>query len=325
MIRHHTLAGLAAGVVLTATSAFAQGYPDRQITMVVPFAAGGPTDTVGRLIAEKMSADLGQQIIVENVGGAGGTLGAGNVASAEADGYTILLHHIGMATSATLYRNLAYDTLNAFDYIGLVTEVPMTLVARKDFEPADMASLITYVKENADTITMANAGIGAASHLCGMLFMQAVEAPIVTVPYKGTGPAMTELLGGQVDIMCDQTTNTTEQIKGGTIKAYAVTSPARLDIFPDLPTVTEAGLGSMEVGIWHGLYAPKGTPAEAVDRLSAALQVALADPEIAAKMGELGTMPSPAADATPAALQAKLEAEIARWKPVIESAGVYAD
>lgn len=319
------LAGLAAGAVLTASAAFAQTYPERQITMVVPFSAGGPTDTVGRLIAERMSADLGQQVIVENVGGAGGTLGAGNVASAEADGYTILLHHIGMATSATLYRNLAYDTTEAFEYIGLVTEVPMTLVARKDFEPADFASLITYVKENADTITMANAGIGAASHLCGMLFMQAVEAPIVTVPYKGTGPAMTELLGGQIDIMCDQTTNTTEQIKGGTIKAYAVTSPARLDIFPDLPTVVEGGLPGMEVSIWHGLYAPKGAAPEVIARLSASLQSALADPSIAEKLAELGTAPSPAADATPEALKAKLEAEIERWKPVIETAGVYAD
>jgi tripartite-type tricarboxylate transporter receptor subunit TctC len=319
------LAGFAAGAVLTASAAFAQTYPERQITMVVPFSAGGPTDTVGRLIAERMSADLGQQIIVENVGGAGGTLGAGNVASAEADGYTILLHHIGMATSATLYRNLAYKPTEAFEYIGLVTEVPMTIVARKDFEPADFASFITYVKENADTITMANAGIGAASHLCGMLFMQAIDAPIVTVPYKGTGPAMTELLGGQIDIMCDQTTNTTEQIKGGTIKAYAVTSPARLDIFPDLPTVAEGGQPGLEVSIWHGLYAPKGTPPEVIERLSASLQSALADPAIAAKLAELGTAPSPAADATPAALKAKLEAEIARWKPVIETAGVYAD
>lgn len=319
------LAGALAGSVLLASATWAQGYPERPITMVVPFSAGGPTDTVARLVAEKMSADLGQQVIVENVGGAGGTLGAGNVAAAEADGYTVLLHHIGMATAATLYRNLAYDTLEAFEYVGLVTEVPMTIVARKDFEPADMASLVTYVKANADTITMANAGIGAASHLCGMLFMQALESPIVTVPYKGTGPAMTDLLGGQVDIMCDQTTNTTEQIKGGTIKGYAVTSPARLDIFPDLPTVGEAGLGGLEVGIWHGIYAPKGTPAEVTERLSASLQVALADPGIATAMAELGTTPVAVADATPAALKAKLEGEIARWKPVIEAAGVYAD
>jgi len=319
------LAGAVAGLGLLASGALAQGYPDRSITMVVPFAAGGPTDTVARLVAERMSADLGQQVIVENVGGAGGTLGAGQVAAAEADGYTVLLHHIGMATSATLYRNLAYKPLEAFEYVGLVTEVPMTIVARKDFEPTDMASLVTYVKANADTLTMANAGIGAASHLCGMLFMQALEAPIVTVPYKGTGPAMTDLLGGQVDLMCDQTTNTTEQIKGGTIKGYAVTSPARLDIFPDLPTVAEAGLGGLEVGIWHGVYAPKGTPAEALDRLTASLQVALADPTIATAMAELGTAPVTAADATPAALKAKLEGEIARWKPIIEAAGVYAD
>ncbi len=230
-----------------------------------------------------------------------------------------------MATSATLYRNLAFNPLEAFEYVGLVTEVPMTIVARADFEPTDFASFVSYVKENADTITMANAGIGAASHLCGMLFMQAIEAPIVTVPYRGTGPAMTELLGGQIDIMCDQTTNTTEQIKGGTIKAYAATAPARLDIFPDLPTVAEGGFPGLEVSVWHGIYAPKGTPAEAVDRLSQSLQVALADPDIAAKLAELGTSPSPAADATPAALKAKLESEIARWKPVIEAAGVYAD
>lgn len=319
------LAGLATGISLAASLAFAQAYPERQITMVVPFAAGGPTDTVGRLIAERMSADLGQQIIVENVGGAGGTLGAGNVASAEADGYTILLHHIGMATSATLYRSLPYNPLEAFEYVGLVTEVPMTIVARADLEPADFPSLVTYVKENADTITMANAGIGAASHLCGMLFMQALEAPIVTVPYKGTGPAMTELIGGQIDIMCDQTTNTTEQIKGGTIKGYAVTTPARLDIFPDLPTVAEGGFPGLEVSVWHGVYAPKGTPADVVSRLSASLQTALADPGIAAKLAELGTTPSPATDATPEALKAKLEGEIARWKPIIEAAGVYAD
>jgi tripartite-type tricarboxylate transporter receptor subunit TctC len=318
-------AATVAATALLAGTALAQGYPDRSITMVVPFAAGGPTDTVGRLVAEKMSASLGQQIIVENVGGAGGTLGAQKVADAEPDGYTIQLHHIGMATSATLYRQLPYDTLAAFDYVGLVTEVPMTIVARKDFEPADFPAFLTYVKENADTLTMANAGIGAASHLCGMMFLSALDAPIVTVPYKGTGPAMTDLLGGQVDFMCDQTTNTTEQIKGGTIKGYAVTSSDRLDIFPDLPTASESGLDGFVVSVWHGIYAPKGTPPEAIEKLSAALQTALADPDIATKLGELGTAPSPAADATPAALQAKLEAEIARWKPVIEAAGVYAD
>ncbi|WP_028032582.1 tripartite tricarboxylate transporter substrate-binding protein [Chelativorans sp. J32] len=305
--------------------ASAQTYPDRAITIVVPFSAGGPTDTVTRLVAEAMSKDLGQQVLVENVGGAGGTLGAARVAEAEPDGYTLLLHHIGMATSATLYRKLPYDTLNAFEYVGLVTEVPMTIVARKDFEPQDFKGLIDYVKAHKDEVTVANAGIGAASHLCGMLFMSAVETPLVTVPYQGTGPAMTDLLGGQVDIMCDQTTNTTKQIQAGTIKAYAVTTPERLDVLPDLPTVAEAGLPNMQVGIWHGLYAPKGTPAEVVDRLSKSLQVALKDENVVARFAELGTTPSPEADATPAALKAKLEGEIQRWQPIIEAAGVYAD
>lgn len=319
------IAAAVAASLTMAGAAWAQDYPSRQITMVVPFSAGGPTDTVARLVAEKMSGDLGQQVIVENVGGAGGTLGAGRVAAAEADGYTVLLHHIGMATSATLYRNLAYDTLNAFEYVGLVTEVPMVVTARQDFEPTDFAAFQEYVKANADSLTLANAGIGAASHLCGMLLMQALDAPLVTVPYKGTGPAMTDLLGGQTDIMCDQTTNTTQQIKGGTIKAYAVTSPERLDLFPDLPTAAESGLETMQFGIWHGIYAPKGTPAEATERLSTALQTALADEGVAKAMADLGTAPEPAENATPAALKAKLEAEIARWQPIIESAGVFAD
>lgn len=317
-------ASLLAATVL-AGPALAQDYPARQITMIVPFSAGGPTDTVARLVAERMSADLGQQIVIENMGGAGGTLGAGRVAGAEADGYTVLLHHIGMATAETLYRNLAYETLEAFDYVGLVTEVPMVVVARQDFEPADFPAFLEFVKGNADNLTLANAGIGSASHLCGMLLMQALEAPMITVPYQGTGPAMTDLLGGQVDVMCDQTTNTTQQIQGGTVKAYAVTTPERLELFPDLPTGAESGLDGFEVAIWHGIYTPKGTPAEVNERLSTALQAALADPGVAEAMAGLGTAPSSAEDATPAALQAKLEAEIARWQPVIEAAGVYAD
>jgi tripartite-type tricarboxylate transporter receptor subunit TctC len=320
------LAAFAAATMLAlASGAQAQTYPDRPITMVVPFAAGGPTDTVTRLVAEAMSKDLGQQIVVENVGGAGGTLGAARVAKADPDGYTLLLHHIGMATSATLYRKLPYDTLQAFDYVGLVTDVPMTIVARKDFEPADIKSLLDYVKANKDKVTLANAGIGAASHLCGMMFMSAIQTPLVTVPYKGTGPAMTDLLGGQVDMLCDQTTNTTKQIKAGTIKAYAVTSPKRLDVLPELPTAEESGLAGFQVGIWHGIYAPKGTPAEITDRLSKSLQLALKDANVAARFAELGTAPSTEAEATPAALKAKLESEIARWKPVIEAAGQFAD
>lgn len=308
----------------SAVAALAQDYPDRPITVVVPFSAGGPTDTVTRIVAEAMSSDLGQQIVVENVGGAGGTIGAAQVAEAEADGYTLLLHHIGMATSATLYRSLPYDPQTAFAPIGLVTSVPMTIVARADLEPNTLPELIDYIRANADSLTLANAGIGAASHLCGMLFLSAIDVPLVTVPYQGTGPAMTDLLGGQVDLMCDQTTNTTNQILGGTIKAYAVTSPERLPNLPDLPTTAEGGL-DLEVGIWHGLYAPAGTDPAIVDRLAESLRAALADENVAARFAELGTAPATAEETTPAALGDMVSMEIERWRPVIEAAGEYAD
>ncbi|MGQ4273108.1 tripartite tricarboxylate transporter substrate binding protein BugD [Terrihabitans sp. B22-R8] len=314
----------AVGAVFLAGPAFAD-YPDRAITMVVPFAAGGPTDTVTRLVAESMSKDLGQQIVVDNVGGAGGSLGAGRVAKADPDGYTLLLHHIGMATADTLYRRLAYKTLEDFDYVGLVTDVPMVIVSKPRFEPNDLKSLIEYVKANKDTVTYANAGIGAASHLCGMLFMSAIQTPLTTVPYKGTGPALTDLMGGQVDFMCDQTTNTTNQIKEGKIKAYATTTAERLKNLPDIPTAAEAGLADFQVGIWHGIYAPKGTPKEALDKLTAALQEALKDPNVIERFAALGTVPSTTEEATPAALEKKLKDEVARWKPVIEAAGQFAD
>lgn len=311
-----------AGVVgLYAGVAFAQDYPTQPITIVVPFSAGGPTDTVTRLVAEPMSKALGQQVVVQNVGGAGGTLGAAQVAKAEADGYTLLLHHIGMSTAPSLYDNLTFDPTTDFAPVGLVTNVPMTIIARKDFEPNTLAELVDYVKANADTVTLANAGIGAASHLCGMLFMDAIDTPLTSVPYQGTGPAMTDLMGGQVDFMCDQSTNTTGQITAGSVKAYAVTTPERLAALPDLPTTAEAGLPEVEVGIWHGLYAPAGTPDAVVQKLSAALQAALADPQVAARFAELGTAPEPAQRATPAALQAQLAEQIALWKPVIDAAG----
>jgi tripartite-type tricarboxylate transporter receptor subunit TctC len=318
------LLAAALGAAIFATPAFAE-YPERAITMVVPFTAGGPTDTVTRLVAESMSKDLGQQVVVENVGGAGGTIGAGRVAQAAPDGYTLLLHHIGMATSASLYRKLAYDPLNAFDYVGLVTDVPMVIVARPDFPANDLKGLIEYVKANKDKVNYANAGIGAASHLCGMLFMSAIQTKLTAVPYKGTGPALTDLMGGQVDVMCDQTTNTTNQIKEKKIKGYATTSAKRLDALPDVPTAEEGGLPGFQVGVWHGIYAPKGTPKAALDKLTASLQKALKDPVVIERFASLGTVPSSEADATPAALQAKLTTEIARWKPVIQAAGEYAD
>jgi tripartite-type tricarboxylate transporter receptor subunit TctC len=314
-----------AALALGSGAAPAQDYPSGTITIVVPFSAGGPTDTVTRLIAESLSATLGQQVIVENVGGAGGTLGARRVAQAEPDGYTLLVHHIGMATSATLYRSLPYDPRTAFAPVGLITEVPMTLVARPDFPPANLGELIDYVKENADQVLYANAGIGAASQLCGMLFMQAIETQLTTVPYKGTAPAMTDLMGGQVDFMCDQTTNTTNPIEAGSVKAYAVFTEERLDALPDVPTAAEAGLEGIQIGIWHGLYAPRGTPEEVVAKLSDALKTALADENVVQRFAELGTAPVPPEAVTPEALQEKLLSEIDRWKPVIEAAGVYAE
>jgi tripartite-type tricarboxylate transporter receptor subunit TctC len=311
-------------IMLLPSLALAQSYPERPITIVVPFSAGGPTDTVTRLVAEAMSKDLGQQIVVENVTGAGGTLGAGRVAKAAPDGYTLLLHHIGMATSATLYRKLAYKPLEDFEYIGLVTEVPMVIVGRKDLEPNDLKSLIDYLKANKDKVTYAHAGVGAASHLCGMLLMSKIETPLTTVPYKGTGPALTDLIGGQVDLLCDQTSNTTNQIKSGEIKAYATTSGERLPTLPDVPTAKEQGV-DIEVAVWHGLYAPKGTPKAIIDRLAAALQKALQDETVKSRFASLGTAPVPQDQAQPAALEAKLKGEIERWRPVIQAAGQYAD
>ena len=318
------IGALFAATILTAP-AFAQTYPERQITMVVPFSAGGPTDTVARLVAERMSDDLGQQIVIQNVGGAGGTLGAAQVANAEADGYTVLLHHIGMATSETLYRNLPYETLDAFDYVGLVTEVPMVITARQDFEPADFPAFVDYVKANADSLTLANAGIGAASHLCGLLWQNAIATQVTTVPYRGTAPAMTDLVGGTVDVMCDQTTNTTEQIKAGSVRAFAVTTKDRLAALPDLPTVHEAGLPGMEVSTSPGSYTPRGTPAAINERLSSALRTALKDPHVVARFAELGTAPVADAMAMPKAHRDYWMADIAKWRPVIQEAGQYAD
>ncbi|KQX35577.1 hypothetical protein ASD04_12340 [Devosia sp. Root436] len=317
-------AGLVAGSALSAVAVMAQDYPTQPVTIVVPFSAGGPTDTVTRLVAAAMSEDLGQQVVVQNVGGAGGTLGAGQVAAANPDGYTLLLHHIGMSTAPALYASLPYDPMTDFAPIGLVTEVPMTIVARKDFEPATLEDLIAYIKEKGEDITYANAGIGAASQLCGLLFMDALGTKMTEVPYQGTGPAMTDLLGGQIDMMCDQTTNTTSQIQAGEIKAYAVTTPDRIAVLPELPTLAEGGLDNFNLSVWHGLYAPAGTDQAIIDRLSQSLQKALADENVGNSFAELGTYPVPADQATPAALKQKLEGQIALWAEVIKAAGVSA-
>ena len=315
--------GLAAAFV--AAGAAAQQYPTKSITMLVPYAAGGPTDTVARVVAQHMAKPLGQTVIVENKPSAGGILAPEQVKNAKADGYTILIHHIGMATVPALYRQLRFNPLADFDYIGLINDVPMTLIAKPNFPAKDFKEFLTYIKANKDKVSYANAGIGAASHLCGMLFMSAIQTDMLTVPYKGTGPAMNDLLSGQVDFMCDQTTNTTSQIKGGKVKVYGVTSLKRVPSLADIPTLDEQGLKGFEVGIWHALYGPKGMPKPVLDKLVGALQDTIKDDGVKKRFAELGATTYPPEKATPAALQAHLKAEIEKWGPLIKKAGVYAD
>ena len=303
-------------------------YPEKPITMVVPFAAGGPTDKVARDLGDVMRKHLNNQsVIIENVGGAGGTLGAAKVAKATPDGYTVLLHHIGMATSPALYRKLPYDTMGDFEYLGMINEVPMTLIGRSTLPANNFAELQKWIEANKGKINLANAGLGAASHLCGLLFQQSMKTDMTTVPYKGTAPAMTDLLGGQVDLMCDQTTNTTQQIEGGKVKAYAVTSAKRLHTpaLAKLPTMDEAGLKGFNVTIWHGMYAPKGTPKPALEKLNAALRAALKDPEFNKRQEALGAVVITDGRLAPAEHRKFVESEIAKWGPAIKAAGQYAD
>ncbi len=319
---------LGALVALTAGAALAQGYPDKPITIVVPFTAGGPTDKVARDFAEAMRKHLNNQsIVVDNVGGAGGTLGAAKAAKAAPDGYTLLLHHIGMATSPALYRNMPYKTLDDFEYVGMINEVPMTVIGRSTLPANSFAELTKWLEANKGKINLANAGLGSASHLCGLLFQQSLKIDMTTVPYKGTAPAMNDLLGGQVDLMCDQTTNTTSQVEAGKVKAYAVTTAKRLTTpaYAKLPTLDEAGLKGFNVSIWHGLYAPKGTPKPVLDKLNAALKSALADPDFTKRQEALGAVIIHDGRTSPAEHKKFVEAEINKWGPVIKAAGQYAD
>ena len=325
-LRPLVVAAVAAFASVGASAQQPQAFPTRPISIVVPFAAGGPSDTVARSIAEAMHRAIpGSAIVVENLGGAGGTIGTTKVAKASPDGYTLLVHHAGMATAPALYRKLQFDPLKDFEYIGLVNDVPMTLLVRNGFPATNLKELIAYLKTNGSKVSFANAGVGSASHLCGLLFMSAIATDLTTVPYKGTAPAMTDLMGGQVDMLCDQTTNTTQQIRAGKVKAIAITSPKRIESLKELPTMSEAGLPGFTVGIWHGMYAPKGTPKPVLDKLVAALQSAVRDPGVVRRFSELGAESVSQDRATPEALQKHLAAEIARWSPVIRKAGVYAD
>ena len=320
-----TFASIALGLALSSAGAWAQGYPSRPITWVVPFAAGGPTDVVARTLSIPMGKALGQTVVVENKVGAGGTLAAAAVARAAPDGYTFLIHHNGMATAPALYRKLAYNPLTDFEYVSQAVDVPMTLVGRKDLPAKNLPELLAYLKANGDKVNLAHAGLGAVSHLCGMVFRQAVGVDLTTVPYSGTGPAMQALLGGQVDLMCDQTTQTVPQIKAGSLRFYGVTTAQRIKALPDAPTLAEQGLKGFEVMVWHGIYAPKGTPREATEKFNAAIRIALKDPMVMARMAELGAEIVPDAKLTPEGLRSWLKQETERWAPVIKAAGVYAD
>ncbi|MDE2417513.1 MAG: tripartite tricarboxylate transporter substrate binding protein BugD [Burkholderiales bacterium] len=306
----------------------AQTYPSKPISIVVPFAAGGPTDRVARDLAEAIRKPLGGvSIIIDNVAGAGGSIGAAKVARATPDGYTLLLHHIGMATMPALYRTLPFKVESDFEYLGLINDVPMTLIGRPTLPAKNYKELVTWIGQNKGKINLGNAGLGAASHLCGLMFQSALQTDMTTVPYKGTAPAMTDLMGGQIDLMCDQTTNTTQQIEGKKVIAYAVTSskPLHTPALKDLPTLQSLGLKDFEVSIWHGLYAPKGTPADVTSKLNAALKVALKDPDFIKKQEALGAVVVTDKRVEPAEHKKFVAAEIVKWGPLIKAAGVYAD
>jgi len=320
-------ASAGACLLAAASPAAAQAaWPDKPVVMVVPYSAGGPTDVVARMLAVPMGKSLGQTVVVENTVGAGGTIAPTRVAKAAPNGYTILIHHMGMATAPALYKKLNYDPLKDFEYVGQVMDVPMTLLSRKDFPANSFKELLAYVKTNKDKVSLANAGVGAVSQLCGMLFAHQIGVQLTTVPYKGAGPALNDLMGGQVDLLCDQTTQTAPVIKDGQrVKVFGVTTPKRLSSMPDVPTLDEQGLKGFDVKVWHGVYAPKGTPPAVIDKLNVALRAALQDDNVKKRFAELSTEAVPMEKVTPEALRSHLAAEIEKWGKVIRAAGVQAD
>lgn len=320
----NTLIGIYA--IFIASMAWAD-YPDRPVILVVPFAAGGPSDHIARDLADSLRKTLGQVVTVENTGGSGGTVGAARVAKAAPDGYTLLLHHIGMATAPALYRSLSYRPLEDFDYLGMVNEAPMTLIGRANFPAANYGELTQWISANPGRASLANAGVGSASHLCGLLFQTALKLPMTTVPYKGTGPAMADLANGQVDLMCDQATNTVPQIEAGKVKAYAVATIKKSTnpILAKLPTLDEVGLRGFNITVWHALYAPSGTPKAVTNKLNVALKLALKDPELIKRSEALGVAIISDSRVNPAEHKRFVEAETVKWGAVIRAVGQFAD
>ena len=307
---------------LPALPAFGQEYPNRPITLVVPFSAGGPGDVIARLLGTSMSATLKQSIVIENVVGAGGTLGTNRVAKAAPDGYTVLLMHVGQATAPALYAKLPFDPVGDFAMIGLVTDVPMILVARPNFPAKDLSEMIARIRSEGDKMTFGNVGLGSASQLCGLMFMSTTDTKLSQIYYKGGGPALNDVIAGHIDIYCDPATGPTPYIQSNTIKGYAITSKTRVATLPDVPTSAEAGVPEFDVTTWYGLYAPRGTPKPVVDHLVGALQTALKDPALISRFAELSMAPVEPARATPEALEAFLKAEIGKWGRIIKAAGI---
>ncbi|MCT8179613.1 tripartite tricarboxylate transporter substrate-binding protein [Variovorax sp. CY25R-8] len=316
-------------IAAVAIGAHAQDYPSgKPISIVVPFAAGGPTDRVARDLAEALRKPLGgASVVIDNVPGAGSSIGAAKVARAAPDGYTLLLNHIAMSTIPTLVRNVPFKVESDFEYLGIINDVPMTLIAKPSLPANNYKELTDWIAANKGKINLGNAGVGSASHLCGLLYQSAMKTEMTPVPYKGTAPAITDLIGGQIDLLCDQTTNTSPQIEGKKVKAYAVTTPKRLTVplLKDLPTLQESGLKDFQVTIWHGLYAPKGTPAPVLKKLNDALKVALKDPDFLKKEEALGAVVAVDGRIEPDGHKKFVQAEIAKWSPIIKAAGVYAD
>lgn len=314
------LTGLAVALSLTGNAYAA--YPDHPITLVVPFAAGGPTDVVARTLGAELGKILNQPIVVENKTGAGGTVAAAHIAQSKPDGYTYFLHHNGMSTAPALYKNLKYDPLSSFEYVGEVVDVPMTLLARADLPPNNMQEFIEYAKQNGENINLANAGPGAVSQLCGSLLQQALGVKFTTIPYQGTAPAMSALLGKQVDVLCDQTTQTIPHIDAKTVKFYGVTTKDRISKLPDAPTMHEQGLKDFDVKVWHGIYAPKGTPEAVITTFNSALKQALKTDAFKNKMADLGAEIVSEERQSPESLKAWVESEIKKWGPILQAEGM---
>jgi len=319
------IALLAACLLAAATMpAATQSYPTRSITVVVPFPAGGPSDVVARIVTDHMGRTLGQQLVIENVGGAGGTLGSARVAAAAPDGYTVLAGSMGSHVAApVLTPNLKYDPSRDFEQIGFTAHSPAVITARKDFPAKDMAEFVAYVKENGDKVKQAHGGIGASSHMACLLFTSELGLKPTLVAYRGTGPAVNDLVGGHVDFLCEQSVSVAEQINAGTVKAYGISAPERLAALPNVPSAKEAGI-NYDMSIWAGIFAPKGVPKEVVDKLAAALDKALDDPAVKKRLGDLGASIPAKEERNPATFDRLVKGEIARWSPILKAASANA-